>query len=418
VGETLKGDLKAAPSERTDSRVPSRPATELETEPTDDLQALLARAALNASTYKEFASSPRTPKPLRAESVRGETFARRQEQPKDHARNAEGRALNPLLRTGAEGVPPRPVARRSESDGNLGRTPQTPRKPAPSGMQNRSHSAPAWSTLNRLLSRKTDGPERHFIQALAEKVGLPTLFLCSPSGGTGKTTILATLARCLSISGERVFVAENAAASLVPFYFGAQDLRDGALQSFTAAESDARVDVLGIPASILAAREIPLDQEQDDVISALHDAAGRSDRMLMDVSPFHTQEILNTESDSHVGLICLVPDLNCVIGVMRLEEALHARREDETGGLEPFYLLSKFDSSLALHRSIQSRLRDELGDRLVPLTIRRSDAIPEALADGKTVIDYCPDAGIAEDFMGLANWLLHEQPVRRMRGPE
>jgi cellulose biosynthesis protein BcsQ len=204
----------------------------------------------------------------------------------------------------------------------------------------------------------------------------------------------------------------------VPFYFGAQDLRDGDIQSFSVPDSDARVDVLNSAVDALSWGHTPLDREQENLISSLCDAAGRSDRMLLDVGPVHTEQILKLHSDSQIGLVSLVPDLNSVVGVMRLEEFLRARREEEADGLEPFYVLNKLDSSLALHRSIQSRLRDELGHRLLPIAIRRSDAIPEALADGKTVIDYCPDTGVAEDFMGLANWLLQELPIGRTRGRE
>ena len=76
-------------------------------------------------------------------------------------------------------------------------------------------------------------------------------------------------------------------------------------------------------------------------------------------------------------------------------------------------MLNKFDSSLALHRDIKASLEDALGERLVPVTIRRSDAVAEALADGMTVIDYCPDTGVAEDFLRLAEWLRRMAPSRR-----
>ena len=58
-----------------------------------------------------------------------------------------------------------------------------------------------------------------------------------------------------------------------------------------------------------------------------------------------------------------------------------------------------------------SSLENRLGDRLVPVTIRRSDAVSEALADGMTVIDYCPDSDITEDFLRLAEWLRQMAPI-------
>jgi cellulose biosynthesis protein BcsQ len=254
------------------------------------------------------------------------------------------------------------------------------------------------------------------VQALAENVAVPTVFVASPSGGTGKTTILATLGRCLAANGERILLAETSSLSLVPFYFGAHQLREGDLRSFPVSGPDARVDVLHCALGAPSSARSSLDRNEDALISSLCDAAARADRMLLDLGPADPEEILDVHSQSQIALISLVPDLNSVFGVMRIEESLRGPLEDEAGTLETFYVLNKFDSSLALHRSIQSRLRDELGDRLLRVTIRRSDAIPEALADGKTVIDHCPDAGVAEDFMELANWLWQKLPIGGTRG--
>jgi cellulose biosynthesis protein BcsQ len=50
-------------------------------------------------------------------------------------------------------------------------------------------------------------------------------------------------------------------------------------------------------------------------------------------------------------------------------------------------------------------LQQQLGDRLLPLVLRRSSAVSEALAEGTTVIDYAPASAVAEDYMHLAGWL-------------
>ena len=68
-------------------------------------------------------------------------------------------------------------------------------------------------------------------------------------------------------------------------------------------------------------------------------------------------------------------------------------------------------------RDVKASLERQLGDRLLPITLRRSDAVAEALADGMTVIDYCPENGIAQDFVRLADWLLECVPTSfRERG--
>jgi cellulose biosynthesis protein BcsQ len=107
----------------------------------------------------------------------------------------------------------------------------------------------------------------------------------------------------------------------------------------------------------------------------------------------------------------LVPDLGCVLGLLRLEEAFRPREAEGRPPAAIFYILNKFDNSLALHRDIQASLERLLGDRLVPITLRRSDSVAEALADGTTVIDYSPETGIAQDFLRLADWLRQYAPA-------
>jgi cellulose biosynthesis protein BcsQ len=50
-------------------------------------------------------------------------------------------------------------------------------------------------------------------------------------------------------------------------------------------------------------------------------------------------------------------------------------------------------------------LRDELDGMLAPVVLRRDYRVSEALAEGKTVLDYAPDSEIAEDFRIFAQWL-------------
>lgn len=85
--------------------------------------------------------------------------------------------------------------------------------------------------------------------------------------------------------------------------------------------------------------------------------------------------------------------------VTRMEERL-AESPREFPGF--YYVLNKFDSSLPLHRDLKAYLREKVKDRLLRVSVRRSDVIPEALAEGMTVLDYAPETGVAEDFIQLA----------------
>jgi cellulose biosynthesis protein BcsQ len=59
---------------------------------------------------------------------------------------------------------------------------------------------------------------------------------------------------------------------------------------------------------------------------------------------------------------------------------------------------------------VREVLKRQLGDRLLPFVVRRAPAVSEALAEGMTVVDYAPDAPIAEDYINIAGWLRSLSP--------
>ena len=73
--------------------------------------------------------------------------------------------------------------------------------------------------------------------------------------------------------------------------------------------------------------------------------------------------------------------------------------------VQPYFLLNQFDASLPLHLDVREVLRRQLGDRLLPFVVRRAPAVPEALAEGMTVMDYAPDAAVSADYTNVASWL-------------
>lgn len=70
-----------------------------------------------------------------------------------------------------------------------------------------------------------------------------------------------------------------------------------------------------------------------------------------------------------------------------------------------YYVLNQFDASLPLHLDVREAMRQTLGDRLLPIVIRRTPAVSEALAEGMTVMDYAPNSPVAEDYTQLATWI-------------
>ena len=61
----------------------------------------------------------------------------------------------------------------------------------------------------------------------------PVLAVFSLAGGVGKTSLVATLGRALSSLGEKVLLADTTSHGLLPFYFGASELRPGVVRTFS-----------------------------------------------------------------------------------------------------------------------------------------------------------------------------------------
>ena len=110
-----------------------------------------------------------------------------------------------------------------------------------------------------------------------------------------------------------------------------------------------------------------------------------------------------------VVLVPILPDMNSVVSVGAIEAFFRnsAAMAGIGGGkpIMPYYVLNQFDYSLPLHLDVREILREQIGDRLLPFALRRSPAVSEALAEGMTVIDYAPNAVVAEDYTHLAEWV-------------
>jgi len=231
----------------------------------------------------------------------------------------------------------------------------------------------------------------------------PAMAVFSLAGGVGKTSLVATLGRALSARGERVLLIDTAAFGLLPFYFGARDQRPGQLRTFTppGSSGDAPIQMVAIDPEALspdAAGQEPLIAEigkysrgVSRVIVDLATASGATTRRVMRLAP--------------IILVPIVPDMNSVVSVSSIDAFFQHNGSPGIKPTLPYYVHNQFDSSLPLHLDVREVMREQLGDRLLPFSLRRAPAVSEALAEGMTVIDYAPNSTVTEDFGSLAGWV-------------
>lgn len=289
------------------------------------------------------------------------------------------------------------LRRRHVSSGNL------PAAPAEALQHSRERVAARWYALKGVFDHGVQEQRAEQNARRERERQVPLVGIFSLAGGVGKTSMVATLGRALSATGEKALLTDTTSHGLLPFYFGASELRPGVMRTFSppSGSSDAAICLL----SYDVLQKSGDAASQDWFATELTEKARGMSRVLLDLSsasPWVARRLARMDA---TVLIPLVPDMNSVISLGAMEKFFAGMKDSSGKQVEPFYILNQFDSSLALHLDVREVMRQQLHERLLPFVIRRAAAVPEALAEGMTVMDYAPETAISEDFRNLANWL-------------
>ncbi len=361
------------------TEIPSDPE---QSAPPEDIAALYARARTPGSTYWDFSASRK--------EVLGhfrQRIAREQAEP---GSTAQPTVISP--RPSREGQP----REEGQAPQLLSQEPSEAAEPQPMDAV-----ATRWYALRSIFAP----PEVVSTPSLEDRPPMVAVF--SLAGGVGKTCLVATLGRALAALGEHVLLADTAAYGPLPLYFGSREFKPGVVRTFSppGGEGDAPVQVL-----TLEPERYPGDgaDEHDPLLGELGRDGRSASRILVDIGTASRQVTRRLLLLRPTILIPILPDISSVATVRSLEAFLfnppnQPNRDRQTGAV--FYLLNQFDVSSPLHLDVRDTLQQQLGDRLLPLVLRRSSAVSEALAEGTTVIDYAPGSAVAEDYMHLAGWL-------------
>ncbi len=385
----------------------------------DDVAALCNHAGLDSSRYKDF-TAQRSASTAAVSSCTAADSAKDPKNPSDEEQAG--------LDAGSTGVTEpemvrQPVGSQAPSHAERARRGTPPASAASSNLIElplparrgfaTTHSSPALADIPQVVSDRWSAIQDVFSQGTTDNASvvaahtLPngSISLFAVGGGVGKTTIAATLARVLTSMGESVLLAGLTQDSILPLYFGARSPTGGTLRSFLMPRNHGHgslhlyLDSLSNPRreggtegqELLDRLCSQAELVKDDVDRAIMVFPGGS-------APERLMPILTSTS---LCIAIIVPDLASAIGVGKLMRFFKGHPNQP---VSPSFLINKFDSARALHQEMRSRLHEQLGDLLLPVMIRRSDDIQDALAAGMTVIDYAPGTAVAQDFQRLAEW--------------
>jgi cellulose synthase operon protein YhjQ len=257
--------------------------------------------------------------------------------------------------------------------------------------------AARWFALSGIFPSSADAPAhvRHRIPALAT---------FSLAGGVGKSSLVATLGRALAAQGERILLVDTSSFGMLPFFFGSRDQRQGVLRTFAAPNAEdegARIEILALDTD----RFGPEGSMPEPATQEILRHGGSASRILIDLATASGSTIRRILRMTPTVLVPVAPDVGSVASVGAIESFFQRNNSGTGQPVIPYYVLSQFDEELRLHQDVREVLRGQLGGRLLPVTLRRSPAVSEALAEGMTVMDYAPTSPAAEDFRRLAAWV-------------
>jgi cellulose biosynthesis protein BcsQ len=227
----------------------------------------------------------------------------------------------------------------------------------------------------------------------------PVISVYSLAGGVGKTTVSANLGRALYAIGDRVLLVDASGSGLLPFYFGKNDLGAGLHTYF----------VPGIhrpPLRVIGADEITPEWLNGELKREMD----VSYWTIFDLGPASTSVLPQILAMSTFLLVPLLPDLNSILTVSRVESSLETMRSRGSEIPSPFYLFNQFDPDDPIDQEARDLVVRQCGGRLLPLSIRHDSEAARAIASRKTVIDLAPGSEIASTCVQLAS-LFHRTAI-------
>jgi cellulose synthase operon protein YhjQ len=248
---------------------------------------------------------------------------------------------------------------------------------------------------------------------------VPLVIISGQRGGAGATTVVSNLAASLQNAGEQTLSIDLHPDNQLCLHFGvsqecisgwAQAIATGAdwKQCAFQASDGRRVLPFGelAPYQFKRFREVLMSS-----IKSIADTfALRQDEWVLIDMPVDRQQALsdNLISECYQAIYALAdfsfyvahPDL----GTYRLLK--QAALNGETLADKQLYLLNEVDTNSALSLDIELLVKAEFAAQVLPASIHRDTAVPEAAAYMTAVNTYMPSSQASSDYHSLALWCL------------
>jgi chromosome partitioning protein len=250
-----------------------------------------------------------------------------------------------------------------------------------------------------------------------------TITVLSQKGGTGKTTVVRTLADAYRRVGIRVLCADLDPQGNLSDYFDVPPEASPTVADVLAGDAHAADAIHDgvLPANLgLAQAELVLGGKMGRELTlrrALRDVRPRYDLVLLDCPPSLGLLTVNALVAADHALISSEAEYFSLQGVEQALEVVELAKDSLHPDLDWLgVVLNIADMRLIHAREALAQLKERFGERVFDTVIRRSVRYAESAERGVSVLDYAPDLGA--DYLALAEELLsrlsgfEEQRVR------
>ena len=239
----------------------------------------------------------------------------------------------------------------------------------------------------------------------------PTVTVLSQKGGTGKTTMVRTLADVLRRVGLDVLAVDLDPQGNLSDYFDVDPDATPTIGEVLAGRARA-VDAIHknmIPANLgLAEAELVLSGKMGRELTlkrALRESRRQHDLILIDCPPALGLLSVNALVAASHALVSAEGEYFSLQGVEQVLEVMQLARDNLNEGLEWLgVVLNMADMRMVHTRETLAHMRESFGDKVFTTVIRRSVRYPESAERGVSILDYKPDLG--GDYVRLADELL------------
>ena len=249
----------------------------------------------------------------------------------------------------------------------------------------RAHTWAALHNLRRYVTTPTALDHTRVSKVLAAS----SFSIHGVAGGVGATTIAAVLARLLARSGRRVGIFDEQEFSTLPVFFGGNRIgrdqrRLAGLYSLFQPEIRILSHDVFEPAPLPVSTGTFIERNSTQL-------ADHYDHLIFDQSGRTTDG-----SGAAVPVYVAIPDVSSVLGTKKLRQYFGTQHTNT----RVMCVLNRFDFATPLHREVLAWFQENFPE---VITVNNSPLVPEALAEGMTVVDWAPSSEVANDLVNLYN---------------